>query len=129
MQKRFLFIVIIFLVIIFSFGCDSLFGPDKKADVVMFEGPIFEDGYTIFYVKGRVKNQGDNTAEFTQITIYIRDSAGGLIAQETTYIDDNYLSPGNTSPWSVIFSDSEHNIRDQMDFDETTYEIKWDEAE
>jgi SLAP domain-containing protein len=95
----------------------------------MIEGPIFEDGYTIFYVKGRVQNTGDNTAMFAQITIYIRNSSSGLLAQETTYIDDTELAPNETSPWDTIFSDSDGTMRSKMDFSKTTYEIKWDEKE
>jgi hypothetical protein len=120
-------IVAALIVILLVPGCESLTGPEKKANVVMIEGPISEDGYSIFYVKGRVQNKGDNTAMFTTITIYIRNSLSGLLAQETTYIDDTELVPGETSPWDTIFSDSGRTIRDQMDFSKTTFEIKWDE--
>lgn len=127
--KRFGFIASVFISIILLAGCESIMGPDKKANVVMIEGPIFEDGYSIFFVKGRVQNKGDNTAMFAKVTIYIRNSSGNLIAQETTYVDDDELTPNETSPWDTLFSDSDKGTRNQMDFSKTTYEIKWDEKE
>ena len=100
--------------------------PDKQANVIMLEGPLFEDGYTIFWYKGRVKNIGQATAEFAKIYIYCRKSDSTLIAQEWSYIDDTEIVPDETSAWDVLFSDDNHSIRDQMDKAKTTYEIKWD---
>lgn len=97
-----------------------------KANVVVIEGPIFEDGYSLFSVKGRVQNKGDATAKYAKITIYIRDSGSVLIAQEWSYIDDTDLMPNETSPWSVLFWDENKSIRNKMNFSKTTWEIKWD---
>jgi len=108
-------------------SCKDIFAPEpKKANVIVIEGPIFEDGYWIFQVKGRVQNKGDATAKFAKITIYIRDSAGSLLAQETSYIDDTDLAPNETSPWGVLFWDEDSAIRNNMNFSKTTWEIKWD---
>lgn len=100
--------------------------PEKAANVIMFEGPIFEDGYTIFWYKGRVKNVGNANADFGKIYVYVRKSDNSLIAQEWSYIDDTDLAPQETSAWDVLFSDDNHAIRDAMDKSKTTYEIKWD---
>jgi hypothetical protein len=99
----------------------------KHAKVVVIEGPLFEDGYSIFWYKGRVRNDGEITAKFSKIYFYIRDSGNSLIAQEWTYIDDTDLVPAETSAFDVLFSDDGHSIRDRMDKSKTTYEIKWDE--
>lgn len=113
------------------FGCDkdSLFSPvtpTKKARVVMIEGPIFVDGYSIFQYQGRVLNDGDATAKFTKVYIYLRHSDNSLIEQNYTYVDDTELAPGETAPWNVLFSDDDHAKRNAMDKSKTTYEIKWD---
>jgi len=115
------------LCILFS-GCgkDSILGPDKKANVVMIEGPVFVDGYTIFEYQGRVKNNGDATAKFSKVYIYLRRSDNSLIEQDYSYIDDTDLSAGETSPWDVLFSDDDHMKRNTMDKSKMTYEIKWD---
>ena len=112
--------------IAFFLACESITGPEKKANVIMLEGPIFEDGYTIFYYKGRVKNIGTANAKFTKVYIYIRKSDNSLIAQEYTYVDDDDLAPNETSVFDVLISDSGRTIRDHMDKAKTTYEIKWD---
>ena len=121
-------VLITVLCILFS-GCgkDSPFAPDKKANVVMIEGPVFVDGYTIFEYQGRVKNNGDATAKFAKVYIYLRRSDSSLIEQDDTYIDDTDLTPGEASPWNVLFSDSDHAKRNAMDKSKMTYEIKWDE--
>jgi hypothetical protein len=101
--------------------------PVKHANVIMLEGPIFEDGYIIFEYKGRLQNVGEVTAKFTKVYVYVRKSDNSLIAQEDTYADDTELVPQETTAWNVIFMDENHSIRDQMDKSKLTYEIKWDE--
>ena len=126
MRYAILFVLIICLCL-GMISCKDIFAPEpKKANVIVIEGPIFEDGYWIFQVKGRVQNKGDATAKFAKITIYIRDSAGSLLAQETSYIDDTDLAPNETSPWGVLFWDEDSAIRNNMNFSKTTWEIKWD---
>ncbi|GEM_PF-750929 len=126
-MKRALLCVAVCLIIC-SQACKSLLNPDEpakpEANVVVIEGPIFEDGYTLFFVKGRVENSGNAAAKFSKITIYIRNSSSGLIAQDWTYVDDTDLQPNETSPFDVLFSDDNHSIRDKMDFSKTTWEIK-----
>jgi hypothetical protein len=107
-------------------GKDSILGPDKKANVVMIEGPVFVDGYTIFEYQGRVKNNGDATAKFAKVYIYLRRSDSSLIEQDYSYVDDTDLASGETSPWDVLFSDDDHVKRNIMDKSKMTYEIKWD---
>ena len=96
------------------------------ANVIMFEGPIYEDGNLIFTYKGVVKNVGNKLAEYVKIYIYIRKSDSSLITYDYMYADDPHLNPGETSPWSLIFWDDDKKIRNQMDKSKMTYEIKWD---
>jgi len=108
-------------------GQDSPFAPSKRANVVMIEGPVFVDGYSIFEYQGRVKNNGDATAKFAKVYIYLRRSDNSLIEQDYSYIDDTDLAPGETAPWDVLFSDDDDAKRNAMDKSKTTYEIMWDE--
>ena len=97
-----------------------------KANVVMIEGPIFEDGDTNFYYKGRVQNKGTAGAISCRVHIYIRNSAGTLLAQNYNSTYESTLSPNETSGWHVLFTDDGRKIRDALDPSKMTYEIKWD---
>ena len=123
MKKVFLF----YIALIFFSACNTPTEAEKHANVILIEGPIFEDGYTIFFYKGRVRNDGEIAAKFSKIYFYIRDSGNNLLAQEWTFIDDDDLTPGETSAFDVLFSDDGHSIRDRKDDSKMTYEIKWDE--
>jgi hypothetical protein len=110
-------------------SCDvlkTITEPDKKANVVMVEGPAFEDSSASFLYKGRVQNQGDTTAGFTRVIIYIRNSSSALLKQAETNLVDVALEPNETSAWEVKFSDENRTLRDSMDQAKTTYEIKWE---
>lgn len=102
--------------------------PALHANVIMFEGPLFEEDEYSFYYKGRVKNIGNAEAKWIRIYVFIRKSDNTLISQDYTYADDYDLLPGETSAWDIMWLDFEHAIRDQMDKSKTTYEIKWDES-
>ena len=98
----------------------------RISNVVMIEGPIFQDSYSLFEYKGIVKNIGNADAEWVKIYIYVYNSAGNLLDYEYTYADDYMLAPGESSPWNVLFWDDQKSTRNQMDHSKTTYEIKWD---
>jgi len=98
----------------------------KIVNVVMIEGPVFQDGYSLFEYKGIVKNIGNANAEWVKIYVYVYNSAGSLLDYEYTYADDYMLMPGESSPWNVLFWDDQKLTRNQMDHSKTTYEIKWD---
>lgn len=127
-MKKAFFLMVICLCLA---SCESPNSPEKEevkltANVIMIEGPVFEDGYTIFYYKGRVQNTGTASAKYAKIYVYLRKTDGSLIAQEYSYVDDTDLAPSETSPWDVIFSDGDKVKRGAMDKSKTTYEIKWD---
>lgn len=112
-------------------ACESPNSPEKEevkltANVVMTEGPVFEDGYTIFYYKGSVKNIGTGPASYVKIYVFLRRTDGSLITQEYSYSDDYNLEPGESSPWDVLISDGDKAKRGAMDKSKTTFEIKWD---
>jgi hypothetical protein len=129
-MRRVYFLVSLAIMVAILPTCKSSESPDnepaKAANVIMQEGPIFVDGYTIFSYKGTVKNTGTANAGFTKIYIYLRRSDNSLIDQDYTYADDVDLAPGETAPWEIIFLDDGGAIRAAMDKSKTTYEIKWD---
>lgn len=101
--------------------------PPAKANVVMFEGPIYVEDELSFSYKGTVKNSGNKNAQFTKVYIYLRKSDNSLIDQEDTYVDDTDLAPQETSAWEWMWLDFDGSIRAKMDKTKTTFEIKWDE--
>ena len=123
-MRRWAILGIVLFLALSGCGKDSILGPDKKANVVMIEGPVFVDGYSIFQYQGRVRNDGDATAKFAKVYVYLRRSDNSLIEQGYSYIDDSDLAPGETSPWDVLFSDDDHVKRNIMDKSKMTYEIK-----
>ena len=125
-MRRFAFL---FLILAFVASCDvfkTITEPDKKANVVMTQGPTYEDRANDFTYKGTVQNQGDATAGFTRVIIYIRNSSSALLKQAETNFVDVALEPNETSAWEVKFSDENRTLRDSMDQAKTTYEIKWE---
>lgn len=124
-------LVFLCIVLTAAIACQDSSSPTtpavKHANVIMLEGPIFEDGYSLFEYKGRVKNTGEATASFAKIYIYVRKSDSSLLAQADSYVDDTELTPQETSAWDVLFWDEDHKIRDTMDSGKLTYELKWDE--
>jgi len=125
-MRKFAFL---FLILAFFASCDvfkTITEPDKKANVVMIEGPTFEDDSTSFAYKGRVQNQGDATAGFTKVTISIRNSSGSALSQKETNLTDVGLEPNEICAWEMTFADENRTLRDSMDKAKTTYEIKWE---
>ena len=125
-MRRFAFL---FLILAFVASCDvfkTITEPDKKANVVMLEGPAFEDGSSSFSYRGRVQNQGDTTAGFTRVIIYIRNSSSALLKQAETNLVDVALEPKESSNWEVIVPDADRVIRNGKDDSKLTYEIKWE---
>ena len=125
-MKRALLCVAVCLIIC-SQACKSLLNPDEPAGrqtLSLLKARSLRTATSLFFVKGRVENSGNAAAKFSKITIYIRNSSSGLIAQDWTYVDDTDLQPNETSPFDVLFSDDNHSIRDKMDFSKTTWEIK-----
>jgi len=54
--------------------------------------------------QGYVKNNGDKSAEFIQINATGYDTSGNIVANTTTYVDDNTLLAGSTSPFGELSS-------------------------
>jgi len=126
-MRRWVILIAVLCIPFSRCGQDSLFAPTKKANVVMIEGPVFVDGYSIFEYQGRVKNNGTATAMFTKVYVYLRRSNNSLIEQNFSFIADIDLASGEMAPWSVLFSDGNYAKRDAMDKSKTTYEILWNE--
>src|SRR4030042_4285289 len=115
-------------VCLFMYSCESPSSESvpvvKHANVIMLEGPLFEDGYSLFEYKGRLQNIGEATAKFTKVYVYVRKSDSTLIAQEDTYADDTDLVPQETTAWNVLLWDEDHAIRNSMEKHKLTYETK-----
>lgn len=101
------------------------------ANVIMTEGPIFIDGYSVFTYKGIVKNIGYAKAFYVKVYIYLRKTDGYLLDFDYAYIDSTdppHLNQNETSGWSILFSDSDHSKRNAMNKSKTTYSIQWQQG-
>ena len=116
------------LILALFWSCETVTGlkDSGKPNVIMVEGPTFADGSTDFKYKGRVQNQGTATAGFTRIIIHVFNSSGSQLAQAETNLVDVALEKNESSIWEVTFPDGDHKIRDAMNKDKTTFEIKWE---
>jgi hypothetical protein len=112
-------------------GCDSTKTrglptfSKPHADVIMLDGPTFEDDGYFFYYKGHVKNIGEEPAALANVSIYLYKNDGAELASEMAYVDNIKLEPGASSAWTVKFADDTHSIRDQLDKSRTQYKINW----
>jgi hypothetical protein len=68
---------------------------DYKAYRLTFSGTEVEFG-------GHVKNNGDASAEYVKINATGYDAYGKIVANDTTYADDDTIAPGATSPFGYL---------------------------
>lgn len=125
MKRKFLLAVLLCFILV---SCD-IFNPQKFADVVMVDGPRYQDGDTVFSYTGVVRNVGDGKATWVRIYIDLRNPNGDLLAQSYNLADTSDLEPGATSTWTVTFNDESRDLRDLMDESRTSYDITWSEAD
>lgn len=96
-----------------------------SANVVMVEGPAYEEGDIWFHYKGMVKNTGSAQANQVKVYIFVYRADGTTIDQEWSLTDTQSLASQATSTYTIRFSDDGRWIRNQMDHSKTNYEIKW----
>lgn len=68
---------------------------DYKVYRLTFSGTEVEFG-------GYVKNNGDTPAEYVEINATGYDAEGNIVANDTTYADDDTIAPGATSPFGYL---------------------------
>jgi hypothetical protein len=115
------------LVLCFLFYSCDIFNPKKFADVIMVDGPIYEDADETFSMIGTVQNIGDGKALFVRVYIELRNPGNAFLAQASHLVDRTDLEPGESSPYRVSFEDADYNLRDLMDISLTRYDITWSE--
>jgi hypothetical protein len=109
-------------------SCD-LFNSKKYADVIMVDGPRYEEGNATFSYTGTVRNIGEGKALFVRISMELRNPDDILLAQGNQLVDKTDLEPGESSTWRIIFDDADREIRDLMDESKRSYDITWRESE
>jgi hypothetical protein len=110
------------------FSCD-IFNPKKFADVILVDGPRYEDEDKSFSFTGTVRNIGDGKALFVRVYIDLFNPNNEFLAQSQILVDKTDLDPGESSAWRVTFDDEGRLLRDLMDESKTNYDITWTEAE
>lgn len=121
-------ILFAFALCLLLFSCD-VFNPKKYADIIMVEGPRFEEGDVTFSYVGTVQNIGQGKALYVRVYIELRNPNDVLLAQGYHLVDKTDLEAGESSVWTVTFDDENREIRDMMDESKTDYDITWSESE
>jgi hypothetical protein len=124
MKKLALVCVIILSIVACKSSSDGNGG--GTPNVVMVEGPTYEEGDIFFQYKGMVKNTGTAQANGVKVYIFVYRADGTTIDQEWSLVDSQSLASQATSTYTIRFSDDGRWIRNQMDHSKTNYEIKWD---
>ena len=123
MKRKILLVMLVCLAVV---SCD-LFNPKKFADVIMVEGPKYEDAVTSFSYIGTVRNVGGGKALFVRVYIDLKNPNGDLLAQGYCLVAKQDLESGESSSWQVTFNDEDFELRDLMDNARTSYDITWRE--
>ncbi len=123
MKRKILLAVLVCLAVV---SCD-LFNQKKFADVIMAEGPKYEDGGTSFSFVGTVRNVGGGKALYVRVYIDLKNPNGDLLAQGYCLVEKQDLESGESSPWQLPFEDADFELRDLMDNSRTSYDITWRE--
>lgn len=78
----------------------------KNANMEIVDYKVYRNTFTGSDVKfeGYVKNNGNKAIEFVQINVTGYDAAGNIVTNKTTFVDDNTLLAGSTSPFGELSS-------------------------
>ncbi len=81
--------------------------PTPAPDVVVLGSDTFvpHQGSTSVYLVGEVRNDTSLNTEFVKINASLRDAAGEIVYAKHSYSKIGILTPGETSPFLIIFSD------------------------
>ncbi len=77
---------------------------NTKAKIILIEQKYKSDRFTDNII-GKVKNIGNGTAEFIQLTFNLYNKQGGLIGTELTYSDPDTLKPGQKAPFNMFIDE------------------------
>ena len=77
---------------------------NTKAKIILIEQKYKSDRFTDNLI-GKVKNIGNGTAEFVQLTFNLYNKKGELIGTEFTYADPDTLKPGQKSPFNMFIDE------------------------
>jgi len=80
----------------------------KVSNIVVLQHSIkFDEGHTPEYdrykILGEVKNEGETTENYVKIIATMYDELGKLVCTDYTYTIIDILSPGDTSPFELVF--------------------------
>ena len=77
---------------------------NTKAKIILIEQKYKSDRFTDNII-GKVKNIGNGTAEFIQLTFNLYNKQGRLIGTEFTYSDPDTLKPGQKAPFNMFIDE------------------------
>ncbi len=81
--------------------------PTPAPEVVVLGSNTFvpHEGSTSVYLVGEVRNDTHLNTEFVRIDASLRDASGEVVYAKHSYSKIGLISPGETSPFLIIFSD------------------------
>jgi len=77
---------------------------NTKAAIILIDQKYKSDRYTDNII-GQVKNIGNGTADFVQLTFNLFNKKGDLIGTDFTYADPYTLKPGQKSPFNIYIDE------------------------
>ena len=77
---------------------------NTKAKIILIEQKYKSDRFTDNII-GKVKNIGNGTAEFIQLTFNLYNKQGSLIGTEYTFSDPDTLKPGQKAPFNMFIDE------------------------
>jgi hypothetical protein len=80
--------------------------PTPTAEVVVLKSSTFApyEGSKSLYIIGEVRNDTNLNVQFVQITATLYDASGEAVQAKYSYTQIDQLSPGDVSPFLIIFS-------------------------
>ncbi|MEZ4637777.1 MAG: FxLYD domain-containing protein [Caldilineaceae bacterium] len=63
-------------------------------------------GSTSLYIVGEVRNDTASNVRFVRVNATLRDAAGNVVTNRSTYATIDVLTPGMTSPFRALFGDA-----------------------
>jgi len=120
-------LLLLFIIILLSFACKPA-AKDLSPEVVMTTFHLWvHPQHEYFSYAGDVKNIGWSTAHnvIVKLTVLFQDD--DPYAVKIQLVDPPDLGPGIAGKWRIEFLEANEYDIAAIDFEETEYEILWDE--
>ena len=77
----------------------------RSGDLTFTIGRFYTDEIGFCHVVGEVTNHGSRTAKWVEVIASFYDAEGNMIGTSFAYTDPEYIPPGSTVPYHIIWTD------------------------